>query len=127
VPIKQDEQFEQEQIEQEQIEQEQIEQDELLELDEQKVRNHLPEQEQIEQDDKPERSRDAATSPASAYSQIWDLQLAGLKHLLNGEQAQATELMDQAVALEDQLPPPSGPPDLVKPTRELYGELLLFI
>ncbi len=39
----------------------------------------------------------------------------------------SSNLLDQATALEESLPPPSGPPDLIKPTHELYGEILLFL
>ncbi len=69
----------------------------------------------------------SAKSGESITSQIWNLQLAALKHFMNGELAQVTELLDQATVLEESLPPPSGPPDLIKPTHELYGEVLLFI
>ncbi|MEX0829999.1 MAG: hypothetical protein WD032_07120 [Nitrospirales bacterium] len=66
-------------------------------------------------------------SGESITSQIWNLQLAALKHFMNGEYSQVTERLDQATALEETLPPPSGPPDLIKPTHELYGEVLLFL
>ena len=46
---------------------------------------------------------------------------------MNGDLSQVTELLDQATVLEESLPPPSGPPDLIKPTHELYGEVLLFM
>ncbi len=63
----------------------------------------------------------------STISQIWKLQLAALKHFMNGDFAKVTQLLDQGTALEESLPPPSGPPDLIKPTHELYGEILLFL
>jgi tetratricopeptide (TPR) repeat protein len=72
----------------------------------------------------PERSTE---SGQSTTSQIWNLQLAALKQFINGDFSQVTKLLDQATALEESLPPPSGPPDLIKPTHELYGEILLFI
>jgi tetratricopeptide (TPR) repeat protein len=72
----------------------------------------------------PERSTE---SGQSTISQIWNLQLAALKQFINGDFSQVTKLLDQATALEESLPPPSGPPDLIKPTHELYGEILLFI
>jgi tetratricopeptide (TPR) repeat protein len=37
----------------------------------------------------------------------------------------AIDLMARAVAIEDEMSPPSGPPEIVKPPRELYGEILL--
>ncbi|MGE0474994.1 MAG: hypothetical protein AB7P17_15275, partial [Nitrospirales bacterium] len=72
----------------------------------------------------PEHSTESGESPTS---QIWNLQLAALKQFLNGDLDRVTQLLDQATALEETLPPPSGPPDLVKPTHELYGEILLFL
>ena len=66
-------------------------------------------------------------SGESITSQIWNLQLAALKYFMNGDFSQVTERLNQATALEETLPPPSGPPDLIKPTHELYGEVLLFI
>lgn len=63
----------------------------------------------------------------STISQIWKLQLAALKHFMNGDFTKVTQLLDQGTALEESLPPPSGPPDLIKPTHELYGEILLFL
>jgi tetratricopeptide (TPR) repeat protein len=69
----------------------------------------------------------SAISGDSITSQIWNFQLAALKHFMNGDLSQVTELLDQATVLEESLPPPSGPPDLIKPTHELYGEVLLFI
>ena len=50
-----------------------------------------------------------------------------LREVHNGDNSQAITLLDKAVEFEDQLPPPSGPPDLIKPTHELYGEILLFL
>src|SRR5690349_14760249 len=37
----------------------------------------------------------------------------------------AIEIMKKATALEEDMRPPSGPPSLVKPTHELFGEILL--
>jgi len=66
-------------------------------------------------------------SQKSDISPIWSMQLAALREMINGDHSQAIALLEQAVALEDQLSPPSGPPALIKPTHELYGEILLFI
>ncbi|HYM00934.1 MAG TPA: hypothetical protein VEZ90_18395 [Blastocatellia bacterium] len=38
---------------------------------------------------------------------------------------QAIDLMKQAVAVESEMSEPSGPPEIVKPPLELYGEILL--
>ena len=37
----------------------------------------------------------------------------------------AIELMKKATALEEQMSAPYGPPTLIKPTHELFGEILL--
>lgn len=42
-----------------------------------------------------------------------------------GKAAQAVPLLQQAAALEDSLPVEFGPPDVVKPSHELLGEVLL--
>jgi predicted Zn-dependent protease len=66
-------------------------------------------------------------SQESDISRIWSTQLAALRQVIKGDHSQAIKLLDQAVEFEDQLPPPSGPPALIKPTHELYGEILLFM
>ena len=38
---------------------------------------------------------------------------------------EAISLMEKATALEEKLPAPSGPPRIIKPTFELFGEILL--
>jgi tetratricopeptide (TPR) repeat protein len=42
-----------------------------------------------------------------------------------GNLAKAAEYAARAVAVEEEMSPPSGPPDLLKPAHELYGEILL--
>jgi predicted Zn-dependent protease len=41
------------------------------------------------------------------------------------DDAKAIELIKQAATLEEQMAPPLGPPILIKPSHELYGEILL--
>ena len=72
----------------------------------------------------PKSSIETGDSPTA---QIWNLQLTALKQFINGDFAHVTQLLDQAAELEESLPPSSGPPDLVKPSHELYGEILLFL
>ena len=38
---------------------------------------------------------------------------------------EAIELMKRATTLEEEMSPPSGPPSLIKPSHELFGEILL--
>ncbi|KPK22582.1 MAG: hypothetical protein AMK69_19535 [Nitrospira bacterium SG8_3] len=66
-------------------------------------------------------------SQKSDISSIWNMQLAALREVNDGDGSQAIILLDQAVEFEGQLPPSSGPPALIKPTHELYGEILLFL
>ena len=56
---------------------------------------------------------------------IGELEVKALTLSLRNEHAQAIETIKTAVALEEQLAPPSGPPALIKPTHELFGEILL--
>ena len=56
---------------------------------------------------------------------IRGFEVAALNASLKGDHAKAIELMQKATAEEEQLSPPSGPPILIKPTHELFGEILL--
>ena len=56
---------------------------------------------------------------------IRDLEVAALKASMQKNHAKAIELMKKATALEEQMSAPYGPPTLVKPTHELFGEILL--
>ena len=62
----------------------------------------------------------AETTPS-----IGQLEITALTLSLKNDHAQAIGIMKRAVALEEQLAPPSGPPALIKPTHELFGEILL--
>ena len=70
-----------------------------------------------------------ARGGTSAYRartmEIRELEAAALLRSSQGRHDEAAELMKRAVALEEELSPPSGPPDLIKPSHELYGEILL--
>ena len=56
---------------------------------------------------------------------IREIQVAAVKASINKDHAKAIELMKQAATLEEQMAPPLGPPILVKPSHELFGEILL--
>ena len=66
-------------------------------------------------------SNDVPTEPAG----IRELEIAALSASIKKDYTKAIELMKKATALEEQMAPPSGPPALVKPTHELFGEILL--
>lgn len=56
---------------------------------------------------------------------VMEKELAAVVELLAGRGEQALSLMAEAAALEEKLPLPLGPPRPVKPSYELYGEILL--
>jgi hypothetical protein len=56
---------------------------------------------------------------------IRGLEVAALSASVKGDHAKAIELMRKATVLEEESRPPSGPPILIKPTEELFGEILL--
>ncbi len=57
--------------------------------------------------------------------EIRELEVAAVAASMKGDHAQAVELMKRATAVENELAPPSGPPSLIKPSHELFGEILL--
>ena len=56
---------------------------------------------------------------------IMHLQVAALVAAADGRGADATALMDEAIAVAETMRPPNGAANPVKPPYELYGELLL--
>lgn len=56
---------------------------------------------------------------------IRGLEVAALTASIKGDHAKAIELMRKATVMEEESPAPSGPPILIKPTHELFGEILL--
>lgn len=57
--------------------------------------------------------------------EIWELEVAAVSQASKGNYQEAIALMKQATALEEELPSPSGPPRVIKPTHELLGEIFL--
>jgi len=55
---------------------------------------------------------------------ILEAELAALMLLADGAADEALALMSEATALEDAMPMEYGPPDVVKPSHELLGEML---
>ncbi|HET9533240.1 MAG TPA: hypothetical protein VFQ92_22990, partial [Blastocatellia bacterium] len=58
-------------------------------------------------------------------AEIRELEVAAVVAASKKSYDQAIELMKKATALEEDMAPPSGPPSLVKPSHELFGEILL--
>ncbi len=62
------------------------------------------------------------------YGRFMDVMALGVEAQLNatrGSYDRAIALMEQATKIEESMSPPSGPPDLIKPSHELFGEILL--
>jgi len=64
-------------------------------------------------------------SSANTPVSIGELEVAAAILSMKKSHDAAIALMKRAIALEEQMGPPSGPPSLIKPTHELYGEILL--
>jgi tetratricopeptide repeat protein len=56
---------------------------------------------------------------------IGELEIAALAASVKRDHERAAELMKQAIRFEEEMGPPSGPPGLIKPANELFGEVLL--
>jgi tetratricopeptide (TPR) repeat protein len=71
-------------------------------------------------------STSTASVGGSGNSQlIKELEIGALRASMKNEHDKAIELMKQATAMEEQSSAPYGPPALIKPTHELFGEVLL--
>jgi tetratricopeptide (TPR) repeat protein len=57
--------------------------------------------------------------------EIRQLEISALSASLKKDDAKAIELMKRATSLEEETSAPYGPPILIKPTHELFGEILL--
>ena len=75
------------------------------------------------------RAARAAASAGDAYRarqlEIMELEVAAALDSARGRHAEAVEQMRRAAALEEEMSPPSGPPDVIKPSHEMLGEVLL--
>ena len=67
----------------------------------------------------------ARASRSTASGEILELEIAALSASMKKDHAKAIELMIKATALEEAMTAPYGPPGLIKPSHELYGEILL--
>jgi tetratricopeptide (TPR) repeat protein len=57
--------------------------------------------------------------------EVMEKEISGLALFAKGRKDEGLALLAEAAKAEDALTPPSGPPDLLKPAQELYGEALL--
>lgn len=67
----------------------------------------------------------ALINPGGDAQRIGELEVAALAASVKGDHDKAARLMKEAITLEEKLGPPSGPPGLIKPAHELFGEILL--
>jgi len=67
----------------------------------------------------------AIRSSRPANSEIFELEILALSASMKKDHEKAIELMKRATSLEEATSAPSGPPSLIKPSHELFGEILL--
>jgi tetratricopeptide (TPR) repeat protein len=63
--------------------------------------------------------------PGPGMLEIRELEIAAVMAAMKQDYDRAVTSMKQAATLEEAMGPPSGPPGLIKPSHELYGEILL--
>jgi tetratricopeptide (TPR) repeat protein len=57
--------------------------------------------------------------------EIRELMVSALAAAAKKDYDKAAEMVKRATSLEEEMSPPSGPPTLIKPSHELFGEILL--
>jgi tetratricopeptide (TPR) repeat protein len=67
----------------------------------------------------------AVRSSPFTNSQIFEFEILALSASMKNDHAKAIALMKQATSLEEATSAPYGPPSLIKPSNELFGEILL--
>ncbi len=71
------------------------------------------------------RMREAGESYQARIAEILELEIAAQLHASQKKYDTALAEMMKATRLEEELSPPSGPPEVLKPSHELAGEILL--
>ena len=56
---------------------------------------------------------------------VMEMEVTALASASKKDFASAIAIMKRATQLEEEMSPPSGPPDLIKPSHEVFGEILL--
>ncbi len=62
---------------------------------------------------------------AAKSAEIMELEIGAAAAAAKSNYSEAIDLMKRATAIEEEMSPPSGPPSLIKPSHELFGEILL--
>ena len=70
-------------------------------------------------------AKEPAMDEGNPQTSINELEIAAASASVKKDHDRAIELMKKAIALEEQMGPPTGPPGLIKPSNELFGEILL--
>ncbi len=68
---------------------------------------------------------DGGDAYAAKSAEIMELEIGAASAAAKSNYSEAIELMKRATAIEEEMSPPSGPPGLIKPSHELFGEILL--
>jgi hypothetical protein len=71
------------------------------------------------------KAKDTDQSRREKPYEVRELQVAAVDRAARGGYVGAFALMMKAVELEEKMEPPSGPPEMIKPSHELLGEILL--
>ena len=66
-----------------------------------------------------------ARAPLGKRIGVYELSVAAVSAASQNRMDEAVAKMREATKLEEELSPPSGPPDFFKPSHELFGEVLL--
>jgi tetratricopeptide (TPR) repeat protein len=72
-----------------------------------------------------EQARKRGDEELSESLLVMSGEVAAVHALKREETRKAIAAMEQAVKREEAMPAPSGPPDLIKPSHEVFGEILL--
>lgn len=68
---------------------------------------------------------DRGDAYAAKSAEIRELEVSALIAASKQNYTEAIEMMKRATTVEEEMSPPSGPPTLLKPSHELFGEILL--
>lgn len=68
---------------------------------------------------------DKGDAYAAKSAEIKELEVSAAAAASKQNYTEAIDLMKRATAIEEEMSPPSGPPSLIKPSHELFGEILL--
>jgi len=68
---------------------------------------------------------DAGDAYAAKSAEIMELETSAASAAAKSNYTEAIDMMKRATAIEEEMSPPSGPPGLIKPSHELFGEILL--